>query len=57
MIKQLDIMDLFNVTIFGDDVANNKPGPECYITAAKLLGTKPEECLIFEDSEASIAAA
>jgi beta-phosphoglucomutase len=57
VIKHLGIAELFDVTVFGDDVTNNKPDPECYETAAKLLGAKPEECLIFEDSEAGITAA
>lgn len=57
VIKQLGIADLFTVKVFGDDVTKNKPDPECYITAAQLLGAKPEECVIFEDSEAGIAAA
>jgi len=57
VIKHLGIADLFDVTVFGDDVTNNKPDPECYVKAAELLGAKPEECLIFEDSEAGIAAA
>jgi beta-phosphoglucomutase len=57
LLKQLGIADLFDVAIFGDDVTNNKPDPECYITAAKKLGAKPEECVVFEDSEAGIAAA
>ena len=57
VIRQLGIADLFTVTVFGDEVKNNKPDPECYFTAAKLLGAKPEECLIFEDSESGIAAA
>jgi beta-phosphoglucomutase len=57
LIEQLGIADLFDVTVFGDDVSKNKPDPECYITAAKKLGAKPEQCVIFEDSEAGIAAA
>ena len=57
VIKQLGIADLFTVTVFGDDVTKNKPDPECYIKAANLLGAKPEECVVFEDSDAGIAAA
>jgi beta-phosphoglucomutase len=57
LIKQLGIADLFDVTVFGDDVKKNKPDPECYITAAKMLGAKPKQCIIFEDSDAGIAAA
>jgi beta-phosphoglucomutase len=57
VVKNLEIDKLFNVMVFGDDVKHNKPDPECYEHAAKLLGAKPEECLIFEDSDSGITAA
>ena len=57
VIKLLGIDDLFDVKVYGDDVKNNKPDPECYEIAAEQLGAEPGECLIFEDSEVGIAAA
>jgi HAD superfamily hydrolase (TIGR01509 family) len=57
VIRSLEISDLFDVMVFGDDVNRNKPDPECYELAAKLLEAKPEECLVFEDSESGITAA
>jgi sugar-phosphatase len=41
----------------GDDVQNGKPSPEPYLKGAALLGFMPEECLVFEDAPAGIAAA
>jgi beta-phosphoglucomutase family hydrolase len=38
-------------------VRRGKPEPEIFIKAAKDLGRKPEECVVFEDSKFGLAAA
>jgi mannitol-1-/sugar-/sorbitol-6-phosphatase len=43
--------------VTADDVANGKPAPDCFLMAAKLLGVPPEDCLVWEDAPAGIAAA
>lgn len=43
--------------VTADDVANGKPHPEPYLKGAKLLGVKPEECLVIEDAPAGIRSA
>jgi mannitol-1-/sugar-/sorbitol-6-phosphatase len=43
--------------VTADDVANGKPHPEPYLKGAKLLATKPEECLVIEDAPAGIRSA
>ena len=50
------VRDLFDITITGDMVAHSKPHPECFITAARLLGREPEECIVVEDSLLGIEA-
>jgi mannitol-1-/sugar-/sorbitol-6-phosphatase len=45
------------VTVCAEDVRQSKPSPEGYLTAARLLGVPPSECLVFEDSENGLAAA
>ncbi|WP_377297919.1 HAD family hydrolase [Rhizobium sp. SGZ-381] len=45
------------VMICGEDVANGKPDPEGYRTAAERLGFAPERCVVFEDAPAGIQAA
>ena len=42
--------------ITADMVAKGKPDPEPYIRGAELLGLKPEECMVIEDSAAGAAA-
>lgn len=43
--------------VAGDDIANGKPAPDCFLLAAERLGQKPENCLAFEDATAGIRAA
>jgi sugar-phosphatase len=42
--------------VTAEDVAFSKPDPEGFLKAAAELGVAPEDCLVFEDSEAGIAA-
>lgn len=47
----------FDVIVDGNDVSNAKPDPEVFLLAAKLLNTKPEDSIVFEDSVAGVQAA
>lgn len=42
----------FDVIITGEDkrIINGKPSPDIFLIAAKELGVRPEECIIFEDA-------
>jgi beta-phosphoglucomutase len=46
-----------SVIVSQDDVRKGKPDPECYLTAARLLGIEPREMLVFEDTDVGLAAA
>nr|WP_307849570.1 HAD family phosphatase [Qaidamihabitans albus] len=53
--------EFFDVTVCGDEVDGlNKPHPEPYLRAARLLGADPERCVAVEDSppgtESAVAA-
>jgi mannitol-1-/sugar-/sorbitol-6-phosphatase len=37
-------------------VANGKPHPEPYLAGARMLGLKPRDCLVIEDSPAGVAS-
>jgi len=41
---------LFDAIVAGEDIANPKPHPEPYLTAARLLRLDPKDCLAVEDS-------
>lgn len=43
--------------ITADDVGEGKPSPEPYLKGAALLGAKPADCLVVEDTPAGIQAA
>ena len=51
------IRDLFALIVSQDDVTTGKPDPECYLTAARLLGVEPSAMLAFEDTDVGVAAA
>lgn len=40
-----------------DQVANAKPAPDLFLTAATRLGVDPAHCLVFEDSDTGVAGA
>ena len=50
LLKEGGIWDYFDAAVFGDMVTHAKPDPEIFLLAAKMLGEKPEECLVLEDS-------
>jgi HAD superfamily hydrolase (TIGR01509 family) len=47
----------FAAVVVGDEVANGKPHPEPYLTAAGLLGADPACCVAIEDSATGAASA
>ena len=51
------IRDSLSLIVSQDDVANGKPDPECYLTAAARLGVAPGSMLVFEDTDVGVAAA
>ncbi|MEU7901379.1 HAD family phosphatase [Actinoplanes sp. NPDC049118] len=53
----LDLLGRFPVLVCAGDYARPKPDPEAYLLAARLLGTAPQACLVFEDTELGIQAA
>lgn len=57
VLSSCKIEEFFEVKVSGDMVSRCKPEPEIYLTAAKALGVKPEECIVFEDARAGFEAA
>jgi len=47
----------FNALVSGEDIRNNKPDPEIFITAAGKLGLLPQDCLVIEDAPSGVKAA
>lgn len=57
VVKHLNLADKFDLIFAGVDVKQGKPSPEIYLKAMEALQVKPEETLIFEDSQVGITAA
>jgi sugar-phosphatase len=45
------------VLITAEDVQRGKPDPQGFLLGAQRLGVSIDECLVFEDSPAGVAAA
>ncbi|MDD1966467.1 HAD-IA family hydrolase [Pseudomonas putida] len=50
-------LPLPQVLVSAEDVERGKPAPDCFLLGAQRLGTKAEDCLVFEDAAAGIGAA
>ena len=57
ILEKLEIEDLFDVKVTGEDIVNSKPHYEGYLLAADRMGLDPKVCMMVEDSEAGIKGA
>lgn len=57
ILENFGLIELFDFILTHDDITKAKPDPEGFIIAMKKFGAKPEECIIFEDSDVGIEAA
>jgi len=57
ILKKARIVNLFDVIITGNDIKRGKPHPEIFLSAAKRLGLKTRDCVVFEDAVLGIEAA
>jgi HAD superfamily hydrolase (TIGR01509 family) len=53
----LNIANLFNCVLSGEDVNRPKPAPDGFLNAIDRLSVGPNEALVFEDAESGISAA
>lgn len=55
-LRQMEIEDLFDCIVSGDDFERSKPDPMIYLYAMDKLHVTSEECIVYEDSTIGIAA-
>jgi beta-phosphoglucomutase family hydrolase len=56
-LASLKLLDKFDALVCAGDYKKGKPDPEAFLLAAATLGTPPENCVVFEDTEMGIQAA
>jgi beta-phosphoglucomutase len=57
MLAEKNLSAYFDAVLSADDVEKPKPNPEIFLKAAEKLGTKPERCVVLEDSLFGVKAA
>ncbi len=53
----LGIGALFDGVVGPEGITRGKPAPDIFLAAARALGVRPEDCIVFEDALNGIAAA
>ena len=57
ILNQFGIYNLFDLVITHNDITKSKPNPEGFLKAMAYFGVKPENTIVFEDSEVGLEAA
>ena len=57
VLTKLNLLEVFDVVIYGDEVEHRKPNPQMYNLAAQKLGVRAGEVVVFEDSVVGAQAA
>jgi HAD superfamily hydrolase (TIGR01509 family) len=55
-LRRVEIHDLFEVTVAGDEVEHGKPRPDLFLAAAGRLGVAAAGCVVVEDTPPGVAA-
>jgi len=57
ILEHIGLADFFDGVADGNQITHSKPDPEVFLLATRLIGLKPEECLVVEDADAGVEAA
>ncbi|MFC1624379.1 HAD family hydrolase [Candidatus Omnitrophota bacterium] len=57
ILKRVNLVDIFDVIITGNDTTKGKPDPQVFFMAAEKLHVEPETCVVFEDAVLGVEAA
>jgi beta-phosphoglucomutase family hydrolase len=56
-LEALQLVPYFDAIVCAEDYEHGKPSPDPFLEAARRIGVKPQDCLVFEDSMTGIEAA
>ena len=56
-LSELNLTEMFDCVVFGQEVSESKPSPQIYLLAAKKLEAAPNDCVVIEDSPLGVEAA
>ena len=56
-LSRIGLLSRFEAIVCADDVARTKPHPDLFLEAARRLGVRPDEAIVFEDSPNGVKAA
>ncbi len=57
VLNKFELAEFFIAKVSGSELAHSKPHPEIFVRAAQLIKSKPEECIVIEDSKNGVTAA
>lgn len=57
IMKKIELTAYFDVIVDGNMVSATKPDPEVFLLGARLTGTSPSDCIVFEDALTGLKAA
>lgn len=57
LLKDTGLRERIDALVTATDVSHGKPHPETFLTVAEQLGLRPEQCVVFEDTEIGQQAA
>jgi beta-phosphoglucomutase-like phosphatase (HAD superfamily) len=56
VLEHLKIRHLFNAVVTSEMVVNQKPAPDIFLEAARLIGVEPKFCRAYEDTDLGMQA-
>jgi beta-phosphoglucomutase len=57
IMTRLELIDLFDAIVTGEEVHNSKPSPDIFLDTARKLALDPIDCIVFEDAVNGVKAA
>jgi beta-phosphoglucomutase-like phosphatase (HAD superfamily) len=56
VLEQMKIRHMFQAVVTSEMVKNQKPAPDIFLEAARLIGVEPQFCRAFEDTDLGLQA-